>query len=60
MSAISELAWLRKPIDEFPNGLMVMVEDKTLRINRLTLPDQGGQPFLMIADFSKQTQISVL
>jgi len=39
---------------------MVMVEDKTLRINRLTLPDQGGQPFLMIADFSKQTQISVL
>ncbi|MFO0854895.1 MAG: hypothetical protein U0571_11025 [Candidatus Brocadia sapporoensis] len=54
------MAWLRKPIDEFPNGLMVMVEDKTLRINRLTLPDQGGQPFLMIADFSKQTQISVL
>jgi glycyl-tRNA synthetase beta chain len=53
--AISELIGLRKPIDDFFNGVMVMVEDKAMRENRLALLDQIGQLFLRIADFSKLT-----
>ena len=53
--AISELTGLRKPIDDFFNGVMVMVEDKAVRENRLALLDQIGQLFLRIADFSKLT-----
>ncbi len=53
--AISELTGLRKPIDDFFNGVMVMVEDTTVRENRLALLDQIGQLFLRIADFSKLT-----
>jgi glycyl-tRNA synthetase beta chain len=53
--AISEMTRLRKPIDDFFNGVMVMVEDKAVRENRLALLDQIGQLFLRIADFSKLT-----
>ena len=53
--AISEMTQLRKPIDDFFNGVMVMVEDRAVRENRLALLDQIGQLFLKIADFSKLT-----
>jgi glycyl-tRNA synthetase beta chain len=53
--AVSELTGLRKPIDDFFSGVMVMVEDKAVRGNRLALLDQIGQLFLRIADFSKLT-----
>jgi glycyl-tRNA synthetase beta subunit len=34
---------------------MVMVEDGTIRNNRLTLLDEIGRLFLRVADFSKLT-----
>jgi len=53
--AISEMTRLRQPIDDFFNGVMVMVEERSVRENRLALLDQVGQLFLRIADFSKLT-----
>jgi glycyl-tRNA synthetase beta chain len=44
---------MKKPIDEFFDGVMVMVEDDTIRNNRLALLDEIGKLFLRIADFSK-------
>jgi glycyl-tRNA synthetase beta chain len=44
---------LKKPIDDFFDKVMVMVEDKKLRDNRLALLNQISQLFLRIADFSK-------
>jgi glycyl-tRNA synthetase beta chain len=44
---------MKKPIDEFFDGVMVMVEDEVIRNNRLALLDAIGKVFLRIADFSK-------
>jgi glycyl-tRNA synthetase beta chain len=44
---------LKAPVDQFFDGVMVMVEDPTLRGNRLALLDQIGQVCGRIADFSK-------
>jgi glycyl-tRNA synthetase beta chain len=50
-----EMTQMKKPIDEFFDGVMVMVEDEAIRNNRLALLDGIGKLFLKIADFSKLT-----
>jgi glycyl-tRNA synthetase beta chain len=54
-SAIVEMTQMKKPIDEFFDKVMVMVEDEKIRNNRLALLNEIGQLFLKIADFSKLT-----
>ncbi len=54
-SALLEMTQMKKPIDEFFEGVMVMVEDEAIRNNRLALLDEIGKLFLRIADFSKLT-----
>jgi glycyl-tRNA synthetase beta chain len=54
-SALLEMTHMKKPIDEFFDGVMVMVEDEAIRNNRLALLDEIGKLFLRIADFSKLT-----
>jgi glycyl-tRNA synthetase beta chain len=54
-SALLEMTRMKKPIDEFFDQVMVMVEDETIRNNRLALLDEVGKLFLWIADFSKLT-----
>jgi glycyl-tRNA synthetase beta chain len=54
-SALLEMTRMRKPIDAFFEGVMVMVEDEKIRNNRLALLDEIGKLFLRIADFSKLT-----
>ncbi|MGD0917624.1 MAG: glycine--tRNA ligase subunit beta, partial [Thermodesulfobacteriota bacterium] len=51
--SIDEMTKMRGPIDDFFNGVMVMVEDEAVRNNRLALLDEIGQLFLKVADFSK-------
>jgi glycyl-tRNA synthetase beta chain len=50
-----EMTQMKKPIDEFFDGVMVMVEEEAIRNNRLALLDEIGRLFLRIADFSKLT-----
>jgi glycyl-tRNA synthetase beta chain len=52
-SALLEMTRMKKPIDEFFDQVMVMVEDETIRNNRLALLDEIGKLFLRVADFSK-------
>jgi glycyl-tRNA synthetase beta chain len=52
-SALLEMTRMKKPIDDFFDGVMVMVEDEAIRNNRLALLDEIGKLFLRIADFSK-------
>jgi glycyl-tRNA synthetase beta chain len=54
-SALHEMTQMKKPIDEFFEGVMVMVEEEAIRNNRLALLDEIGKVFLRIADFSKLT-----
>jgi glycyl-tRNA synthetase beta chain len=54
-AALTEMTQMKRPIDEFFDGVMVMVEDKAIRNNRLALLDEIGKLFLRIADFSKLT-----
>ncbi len=54
-SALLEMTQMKKPIDDFFDGVMVMVEDEAIRDNRLALLDSIGKLFLKIADFSKLT-----
>jgi glycyl-tRNA synthetase beta chain len=54
-SALLEMTQMKKPIDAFFEGVMVMVEDERTRNNRLALLDEIGKLFLRIADFSKLT-----
>ncbi len=54
-TALLEMTRMKKPIDEFFEGVMVMVEDEAIRNNRLALLDAIGKLFLKIADFSKLT-----
>jgi glycyl-tRNA synthetase beta chain len=51
--ALEKLVSLRKPVDEFFDKVMVMVEDKELRNNRLALLNRIVSLFCRIADFSK-------
>jgi len=53
--ALLEMTQMKKPIDDFFDGVMVMVEDEAIRNNRLALLDEIGKLFLRIADFSKLT-----
>ena len=50
--ALILLSDLQKPIDDFFDQVMVMVEDPALRINRLRLLNKARQLFLQIADVS--------
>jgi glycyl-tRNA synthetase beta chain len=54
-AALQEMIRMKKPIDDFFDGVMVMVEDEAIRNNRLALLDGIGKLFLRIADFSKLT-----
>jgi glycyl-tRNA synthetase beta chain len=54
-SALLEMTQMKKPIDDFFDQVMVMVEDESIRNNRLALLDGIGQLFLKVADFSKLT-----
>jgi glycyl-tRNA synthetase beta chain len=53
LSVLLEMTQMKKPIDDFFDGVMVMVEDEAIRNNRLALLDEIGKLFLRIADFSK-------
>ena len=50
--ALTELAALREPVDEFFDQVMVMVDDQAVKVNRLTLLNQLRQLFLQVADIS--------
>jgi glycyl-tRNA synthetase beta chain len=54
-SALKKLSLLRKPVDEFFDGVMVMVEDEKAKTNRLSLLANISQLFFKIGDFSKIT-----
>lgn len=56
-SAMKELSLLRKPIDDFFNGVLVMVEDDKIKANRLSLLGKIAHLFFKIGDFSKITTI---
>lgn len=51
--ALSQLASLRQPVDNFFDSVMVMVDDDKLRNNRIALLNNLHQLFLKIADISK-------
>ena len=50
--ALSLLAALQKPVDDFFDNVMVMAEDEALRNNRLALLSQLRSLFLEVADIS--------
>ncbi len=52
-ATLSEMSRMKKAIDAFFDGVMVMVEDEAIRNNRLALLDAIGKLFLRFADFSK-------
>jgi glycyl-tRNA synthetase beta chain len=54
-SSLLEMSRMKKAIDGFFDGVMVMVEDEVIRNNRLALLDAIGKLFLRFADFSKLT-----
>jgi glycyl-tRNA synthetase beta chain len=54
-SVLQEMTRMKKPIDDFFDKVMVMVEEEGIRNNRLALLDGIGRLFLKIADFSKLT-----
>ncbi len=51
--AVRSLLGLRRPIDEFFDAVMVMVEDERLRAVRLGLLSEVRSLFMRIADFSR-------
>jgi glycyl-tRNA synthetase beta chain len=51
-AALTTLAEIKKPIDEFFDKVMVMADDEKIKINRLTLLNQIRNSFLAIADIS--------
>jgi glycyl-tRNA synthetase beta chain len=53
--ALIQMTQMKKPIDEFFDGVMVMVKDEAIRNNRLAILDEIGKLFFRIADFSKLT-----
>jgi glycyl-tRNA synthetase beta chain len=53
LSALVVMARLRKPVDTFFDSVMVMAEDDSIRVNRLSLLWEITSLFNRIADFSK-------
>jgi glycyl-tRNA synthetase beta chain len=51
--ALEEIAGLRKVVDNFFEGVMVMAEDEAVRKNRLALLAEVLREFTTIADFSE-------
>lgn len=51
-NALNELASLREGVDSFFDQVMVMADDKAVRLNRLALLNQLRNLFLQIADIS--------
>ena len=51
-AALSELAQLKAPIDTFFDNVMVMSDDESVKINRLTLLNEIRNSFFAIADIS--------
>lgn len=51
--ALSHLASLKEPVDQFFDEVMVMVEDSDIKRNRMALLTQLSNLFLRIADFSR-------
>jgi glycyl-tRNA synthetase beta chain len=51
--AMKQLAGLRESVDQFFDSVMVMVEDKQLRANRLALLSAMRNLFIKVADLSK-------
>ncbi|MCF6230628.1 MAG: glycine--tRNA ligase subunit beta [Gammaproteobacteria bacterium] len=52
-AALSRLARLREPVDNFFDHVMVMAEDEALRNNRLALLNRLQTLFLRVADLSR-------
>lgn len=50
--ALASLAALQKPVDQFFDDVMVMVDDEAIKNNRLALLDQLRSLFLRVADIS--------
>lgn len=53
LQALREIARLRPPVDVFFDAVLVMAEDKNIRVNRLSLLAAISSLFREIADFSK-------
>jgi len=51
--ALGHLAQLKEPVDQFFDGVMVMVDDAAVRKNRLALLNRLGNLFLDVADISR-------
>lgn len=51
-AALSELALLKEAIDNFFDNVMVMADDESVKVNRLTLLSKIRNSFLAIADIS--------
>ena len=51
-AALTELAQLKTPIDTFFDNVMVMSDDESVKINRLTLLNEIRNSFFAIADIS--------
>jgi len=51
--ALAALATIRRPLDEFFDKVMVMVDDEAVRTSRLTLLQSVAAMFQSIADFSE-------
>lgn len=52
-AALTRLAELREPVDRFFDDVMVMDEDKTVRLNRLALLAALREQFLNVGDISQ-------
>jgi glycyl-tRNA synthetase beta chain len=57
-SALNVLSTFREPVDLFFNHVMVMVDDQSIRQNRLAILMQLRQLFLLVADISQLQSIS--
>jgi glycyl-tRNA synthetase beta chain len=53
LQGLEQLAELRPAVDLFFDEVMVMVDDNSLKNNRLALLDQLLQSFRLVADFSR-------
>ncbi|MDH5516191.1 MAG: glycine--tRNA ligase subunit beta [Gammaproteobacteria bacterium] len=52
-SALTKLAALKDPVDQFFDDVMVMAEDEALKNNRIALLNQISELFLQAADLSR-------
>ncbi len=53
VTVLKRLARLRKPIDGFFNGVMVLVDDASVRNNRLALLGRLSAQFMAVGDVSQ-------